>query len=578
MASIKSNETASKKPLRLWPGILILIVQWFVWLFLEVFFPDAIEIGVFGGIAGWLAIVVWWAFFSRAPRFERWFAILLMIILIILTPFILDESITTAMMGLMFPFYVTPFISLAFVLWAAFADKLHKKTRRITMVAAIVLACGFWVFLRTEGMTGDAHHDFTWRWSETHEERLLSKTENEQMNLSLKDLQRTGQSNWPGFRGKHRDGVIHNIQIETDWSASPPVVLWRRPIGPGISSFAVQGDLIYTQEQRGEEEAVSCYHLRTGNPVWRHVDKARFWDSHAGAGPRGTPTLKDYRVYTLGPTGILNVLDARDGKVIWSRNTTSDTEIEIPEWGIASSPLVVDSLVIVALVGKLAAYDINSGNPLWFGPDGGDGYSSPHFVTIDSVGQIVFMTGKGVISVNPLDGNLLWEHEWPPGTRIVQPALTFNGDLLIGGGQLNGIRRIAVNHGSDGWNVEERWTSYKFKPYFNDFVINDGHAFGFNGNRLACIDISDGQRKWRGARYGYGQVILLADQDLLIVQSEEGELALVPADADQFTELSRFPAIEGKTWNHPVLVGDVLLVRNSEEMAAFKLTRRELPL
>jgi hypothetical protein len=109
------------------------------------------------------------------------------------------------------------------------------------------------------------------------------------------------------------------------------------------------------------------------------------------------------------------------------------------------------------------------------------------------------------------------------------------------------------------------------KPLFNDFVVHKGHAFGFDGSILACIDLASGTRCWKGGRYGNGQLVLLPDQDLLLVLSEEGEVALVAAAVDRFTEIARFKAIDGKTWNHPVLVDDVLLVRNGEEMAAFRL-------
>jgi outer membrane protein assembly factor BamB len=232
--------------------------------------------------------------------------------------------------------------------------------------------------------------------------------------------------------------------------------------------------------------------------------------------------------------------------------------------------LVVDDVVVVAATGKLVAYDLATGNPRWFGPDGGDSYSSPHLLTIDGVKQILLMSGIGATSIAPADGKLIWEYPWPRETRIVQPALTDDGDVLISAGGRKGMRRIAVGLGAEGWKIEERWTSSRLRPDFNDFVVHKGHAFGFEGPSLACIDIEDGKRKWKGGRYG-GQLLLLADQDLLLVLSEKGELALVRAAPDQFTELARFPAIEGKTWNHPVLVGDVLLVRNAQEMVAFRL-------
>ena len=179
-----------------------------------------------------------------------------------------------------------------------------------------------------------------------------------------------------------------------------------------------------------------------------------------------------------------------------------------------------------------------------------------------------------MISVNPANGQLLWEYEWP-GAAIVQPAHIADGDILISTDETNGMRRISVTHSDSGWSVEERWHSSRIKPYFNDSVVHKAHVYGFYGSSLVCVDIEDGTRKWKGGRYGRGQFILLADQDLMLVLSERGELALVKATPDRFTELARLPVLQGKTWNHPVLAGEILLVRNAQEMAAFRITRTD---
>jgi len=188
----------------------------------------------------------------------------------------------------------------------------------------------------------------------------------------------------------------------------------------------------------------------------------------------------------------------------------------------------------------------------------------------------VLVNGPGAIGVAPSDGTVLWTHAWA-GDSIVQPAVIAGGDLLIGSGSgladKTGMLRVTIARESGAWIAKERWTSNGLKPYFNDFVVHEGHAFGFDGGILACIDLENGARTWKGGRYGHGQLVLLPDQDLLLVLSEEGELALVRAASESFTEIARFQAVEGKTWNHPVLVGDILLVRNGEEMAAFRLAQ-----
>ena len=602
------TQNGERQRLRLWPGIVAVVVQWLGFFVLPVIMPEAILYGMMGGLVCAVAVLVWWAFFSRAPQAERWGAIVLVIVGAVATSRLIDKSIATGMMGFMFLTLAIPVMSLALVAGAVAGSRLSNGRRRVSIVAMILLACAVLTLVRTNGMSGEGHSDLAWRWSKTHEERLVAQAGSQLPVLpaqlsalpaapapakipaersvvhKAKDLPvaipptpvaAETVANWPGFRGPGRDSIVPGIRIKTDWSTSPPVKLWRRQIGPGWSSFAVRGDLLYTQEQRGEDEFVTCYNATTGNPVWAHRDVARFWESNAGAGPRATPTLHEGHVYTFGATGIVNALDAGSGAVLWSRNAASDTGVKMPGWAFASSPLVVGDIVIVAAAGKLVAYDLATGHPRWFGPDGGgDSYSSPHLVTIDGVPQIVLMSAAGATSVAPADGKLLWKYSWPSDTRIMQPAVTADGDLLITAGDAMGgvgMRRIAVAHGPAGWTPEERWTSAGLKPSFNDSVVHNGYVFGFNGGILACIDVKDGTRKWKGGHYGPGQLVLLRDQDLLLVVSEEGELALVKATPDQFTEVAHFPALEGKTWNHPVLAGDRLLVRNGTEMVAFRL-------
>ena len=583
------------RPLRLWPGVAGAIIVVLARFVIAPFVPGAGLLGVLAGMAGAAVVLLWWLFFSRAAWFERLGAMLLIAVAAVMTRLFVHPSIGVGAGGgmlsvLLLPATVPPFLVAGVVL----SRRCSRRVRLASMAAAILLGSGVWVLARTDGVKGEANPQLAWRWTPTAEQRLLTAAKDEtpaaptartvhQPTAAPPAGEPTAASApaaapilWSGFRGPKRDAVSVGVRISTDWNVTKPEQIWRRRVGPGWSSFAVAGNLIFTQEQRGDSELISAYRFSTGEPVWRHQDAARFYESGAGAGPRATPTIHDGRIYAMGATGIVNALDARTGAPIWSRNAERDTGARRPEYGFAASPMVLGDVVVAAASGRLAAYDLASGTPRWTQKTSGGGYSSPHPATLGGVPQILLMNGSGITSVG-LDGSVLWSNHSGEGSGIVQPRVLEDGSVLAASGHMmrgQGLRRLSVARAADGtWKSDERWTSHGLKPYFNDFVVHKGHAYGFDGTILSAIDLETGERAWKGGRYGAGQMLLLPEQDLLLIVSEEGELVLVAASPDQHTEIAKFKAIEGKTWNHPVLVGDVLLVRNGEEMGAFRLAR-----
>ncbi|HEY7191493.1 MAG TPA: PQQ-binding-like beta-propeller repeat protein [Vicinamibacterales bacterium] len=594
----------TRRPLRLWPAIAIVALVWLTRVAAPIVGLSPwteFMLRVLGGFAGAVAVLIWWLGFSRASWVERVGVVGVTAAVLAATLTLGDPSMLVWVL-----WYAAPVLSLAAVVGAVVGHTLSDRKRLLVMAVAIALPGAATLVLRIPGVAGRGVASFAWRWTETSEQRLLGRSD-EPRDTALREPSAASAPTaavtpaakpvppvdaasptqppaapvekpapvirWSGFRGTDRNGTIPGVRITTDWAASPPVMLWRRPVGPGWASFAVRGSVFYTQEQRGDEEIVSAYSLTTGEPVWRHRDRVRLNDPMGGPGPRATPTLTGDRVYTMGSTGILNALGAESGSVVWSRNLPMDLGTGIPTWGYSSSPLIVGDLVVVAVGGTLAAYDLADGHPRWVGPAGGDSYSSPQLATIDGVSQLLLASTTGTTSVAPATGEALWTQPWNtrlPMMPIVQPAV-LDGSTVLVGDNSSGLHRLAVSRREAAWTVDERWVSNRLKPYFNDFVVHRGHAYGFDGAILAAVDLANGERKWKGGRYGQGQIVLLPDQDVLLVVCEDGDLALVKAVPDGLNEIARVHALSGKTWNHPVLVGDILLIRNGEEMAAFRL-------
>src|SRR5262249_52457576 len=130
---------------------------------------------------------------------------------------------------------------------------------------------------------------------------------------------------WPEFRGGLRDGIVRNLTIETNWKDAPLQLLWKQRVGPGWSSVIVVDGHAVTQEQRGDQEAVTCYDVETGKELWNHEVKSRFEEGLAGPGPRATPTFRDGRIYALGGAGVVSCLEAATGAQVWVHDLAKET-------------------------------------------------------------------------------------------------------------------------------------------------------------------------------------------------------------------------------------------------------------
>ena len=375
---------------------------------------------------------------------------------------------------------------------------------------------------------------------------------------------------WTNFRGPQRDGHYQEMAVLTNWPSQGLAPIWKQPIGQGYSSFAVADGRAYTIEQRRGQEFVTAYDVATGREQWKQGWNALYSDT-TGDGPRSTPTWDDGRLYALGATGELRCLDAKTGGVIWGKNILKENQASNLSWAMAASPLIVDDKVVVLPGGtggkSVVAYNKMTGAPVWKSLDDTQAYVSPMLVTLGGRRQIVVVTASRVVGLTPENGSLLWSYPWDTsmGINVSQPIVVGPNRFFISAGYGKGAALVEVS----GGNARTIWENASMKNKFNSSVVHEGHAYGLDEGILTCVEVNTGARKWKGGRYGYGQVILASGH--LIISAENGELVLVRATPQQHTEVARFQAINGKTWNYPAIAGGKLLMRNANEMAAFNI-------
>jgi outer membrane protein assembly factor BamB len=385
-------------------------------------------------------------------------------------------------------------------------------------------------------------------------------------------------ASWTDFRGPNRDGRYTATPIRTSWPREGLRRLWKQPVGAGYASFVVADGRAFTIEQRRNQEVAAAYDVQTGRELWTNAWTASFEESMGGDGPRATPTYHEGRVYVLGAEGELRVLDAAKGTLAWRRNILSDNGADNLSWGMSAAPLIVDDTVVVLPGGtrgsSVVAYNKATGAPVWKALNDEASYTSPMLVTLGGVRQLLVVTAARVVGLTPDKGTLLWDYPWSTfnGINVAQPIVfTHNGRdrIFMSASYGHGAAVFELTNAGGRFQAKTIWENERMKNKFTSSVLHKGHIYGLDESILASVNAETGEQNWKGGRYGYGQLVLAGDH--LVVLTEDGDVVLVNATPARHEEVARFPAIEGKTWNHPVIADGTLLVRNIQEMAAFDI-------
>lgn len=466
------------------------------------------------------------------------------------------------------------------LIWFVFLSGYRWTTRLVGVVLLFAAGFGLRKAVRFEAaMDGRGLLEPAWIWSPTKDE-ILAKRLAANPVQQLSGAPTTASSDdFPEFLGPGRKNFVSNVRLDGNWLEHPPQLLWRKPLGLGWGSFAVASGRALTQEQRGDDELVVCYDLRSGAPLWAHTNQARFSESFGGVGPRATPTIVDRQVFAIGGTGILDCLDLNSGTLRWSRSVLKESNQPNLQWGKSSSPLVFDDLVVVtggqSAGPTVLAYKRSSGEPVWSVGTDNASYASPILATLNNQRQIVSLNATDIMGIEPASGKVLWSYTWAPKSkfpRCAQPVVVGENRIFFSAGYGLGSGVISVKPSNGGtWEVREEWVAKTMKTQFNNVSVKDGYVYGIDDGFLACVDVASGARKWKDGRFGSGQSLLV--DSYLLVQNETGRVALVDAKPESFNQIATLDALSSKTWNNPVVAAPYLLVRNDQEAACYELPR-----
>ena len=259
------------------------------------------------------------------------------------------------------------------------------------------------------------------------------------------------------------------------------------------------------------------------------------------------------------------------------KNLLTENQVEVPYWGVSASPFIYNNSVILTPGGEnnnaVVALEKKSGEKLWSNLNGTQTYATPVLLKLLGQEHLIITLKDKVAALDPSDGKLMWSHPWKifmNNYNIAQPTRLADDIVLISAGYGTGAEAFRVIQKNSDIRTESLWKSKSLKTKFSSPIFWEGHLYGLNENRLVCLNAEDGSLKWRGDKFGYGQIIAASGH--LIILGDAGDLALVEMNPNEFVLKAKFKALEGgRTWNYPALYQGLLFIRNSYEMACYDL-------
>jgi outer membrane protein assembly factor BamB len=385
---------------------------------------------------------------------------------------------------------------------------------------------------------------------------------------------------WPEWLGPTRDGV--SPEKVTPWEEAPEV-LWRQPAGEGHSAPVVAGGrvFVFAKVKDKEEEDLTALNAKTGEVLWRKAYPRGPFTSEFGNGPRATPTVADGRVYTFGVTGVLSCSDAETGKVVWQVDTLKEFAAPNLRFGASCSPLVEGDKVLVNVGAKgasVVAFAKGTGKEAWKALDDPASYSSPIALGAGKERQVVFLTQKAVVSLNPADGAVNWKF---PLVDLLSESSTTPvrlGDLLLASSVTYGSVGLRLTTKEDMPAVSQAWKNPALTCWFSTPVAADkDHVFMVTGTilppqvTLRCVEAGSGKTLWDKARIGkYHASLLRTGNNKLLLLDDGGNLMLLDPSPKEYRELAR-AKVCGETWSHPALADGKLIVRDAREVICLRL-------